>query len=291
LWFRKQGKSQPDSPEVTEAQEFKIYRQRELLQVKAALLARRALCVYGEDGCGKSVLASALVQNLRDEGYLVAFCEPATPKQMLIDIAEQFELDTCTLEGKTLQIGALKSLVESFMFQNDAVLVIDDAQLCKLEFRNWLKKCRKRGRCNLLLIATNPPMKDIFIGLPGLELQPMSNKVIREIMISEAWNRGMELSNADVARLLSNTGGNPTLAIRAIETEYLGLEEEGGLHRRYGDLMPLVMFGTVFFVVIKFVGLSISDRGLYIIGGVGGAVSIGMGRLMYSLPKDRRKIK
>ena len=102
--------------------------------------------MWGEEGCGKSVLAQALVENLRDEGYLVGFCEPASPKQMLMDIAEQFELDTCSLEGKTLQVGALKSLVESFMFQNDTVLVIDDAHLCSLEFRTDIPQVEGKGK-------------------------------------------------------------------------------------------------------------------------------------------------
>lgn len=110
-------------------------------------------------------------------------------------------------------------------------------------------------------------------------------------MVTEAVNRGMDLSNGDLAQLLSRAAGNPTLAIRAIEEEYLGLEEEGGVHKRYGDLMPLVMFISVFFLLIKFVGLGTSDRGLYILGGVGGAISIGMGRLMYSIPKERRKMR
>jgi MoxR-like ATPase len=63
-------------------------------------LAQGALCLWGEEGCGKSVLAQALVKNLQTEGYLVAITEPATPKQMLTSIAEQFALNPYNLEGK-----------------------------------------------------------------------------------------------------------------------------------------------------------------------------------------------
>lgn len=253
-------------------------------------MAQGALCLWGEEGCGKSVLAQALVKNLQTEGYLVAIAEPATPKQMLTSISEQFALNPYNLEGKALALDALKLLVSDFLVKTPAVLVIDDAQMCKPDFRHWLKKAKKRGGCNLLLLATNPPLTDIFLSVPRIELKPMSEKAIREIMVNAAVSRGIQLNNADLSRLQSRTGGNPTLAIRSFEEEYLGIDQEAADHKRYFDITPLILIAGTVFVVIRFIGLGTSDKSMYILGGIGGAVFLGLSRLIYSLPKEGRRV-
>ncbi|MFB2768331.1 AAA family ATPase [Pelatocladus sp. BLCC-F211] len=93
--------------------EFKIYRQAELNRTTASLLANGAILIAGEDGSGKSVLASAVVEKLQDDGFMVAFIEPATPKQMLLEIAGQFDIPTEDLEGKSLTADKLKRANES----------------------------------------------------------------------------------------------------------------------------------------------------------------------------------
>jgi len=281
----------PDQPILpNQPPQFKIYRESELKQARAALLAEGALCLWGEEGCGKSVLANAIVRSLRDEGYLVAQVEPSTPKQMLCLIAEQFGLETYTLEGKQLSLDGLKILISDFLFNNSAVLVIDDAQMCKPDFRHWLKKCKKRGGCNLLLLATNPPLADIFLSVPRIQLRPMPEKAIREIMVEAAYHRGIKLSDSELSRLQSRSGGNPTLAIRSIEEEYLGIDQEAADHRRYFDITPLILIAGTFFVVVRFIGLGTSNRSLYILGGIGGAVFIGLSRVIYSLPKEGKRV-
>ncbi|MDK2463101.1 ATP-binding protein, partial [Aphanizomenon sp. PH219] len=44
-------------------------------------------------------MGNAVVERLTDDGFLVAFVEPTTPKQMLLEIAQQFELPTEDIEG------------------------------------------------------------------------------------------------------------------------------------------------------------------------------------------------
>ncbi len=220
----------------------------------------------------------------------MAIAEPSTPKQMLSSIAEQFGLNTYSLEGKPLALDALKLLVSDFMVHNSTVLVIDDAQMCKPDFRHWLKKAKKRGGCHLLLLATNPPLSDIFLSLPRIELKPLSQKAIREIMVDAAQSRGIRISNADLSRLQARSGGNPTLAIRAIEEEYLGIDQEAPDHKRYFDITPLILIIGTIFVVVRFIGLGTSDQSMYILGGIGGAIFLGLSRLIYSLPKEGRRV-
>ncbi len=255
------------------------------------MLLRGSICLWGDEGCGKTVLAQALVDNLRGEGYLVAFSEPASPKQMLMAIAEQFGLSTQTLEGKRLTLEALKLAISDFMFNHHTVLIIDDAHLCKVDFRHWLKKCRSRGGCHLVLFATHPPLSDIFLTMPRKRLAPLSGRAIRGIMAYEAKLRGIQLTNADFARLQASAGGNPALAIRSIEEEYLGVEQETADHKQFVVITSVLMMIGTLLVVLRFIGLGTSDRNLYILGGIGGSVFIGVSRLVYSLPKEGRRIK
>ncbi|MEH2279557.1 MAG: hypothetical protein V7K40_33485 [Nostoc sp.] len=81
----------PTEPEIKPG-EFKIYRQAELNRTTASLLADGAILIAGEDGSRKSVLAGAVVEKLQADGFMVAFIEPATPKQMLLEIAHQFDI-------------------------------------------------------------------------------------------------------------------------------------------------------------------------------------------------------
>ncbi|MHC5721224.1 MAG: ATP-binding protein, partial [Nostoc sp.] len=92
----------PAIEEITAPGEFKIYRQAELNRTIASLLANGAILIAGEDGSGKSVLAIAVVEKLQADGFLVAFVEPTTPKQMLLEIAHQFDIPIENLEGKSL---------------------------------------------------------------------------------------------------------------------------------------------------------------------------------------------
>ncbi len=278
----------PDDDLVTE--EFKIYRQDELLHAKSALLAEGKLCLWGEEGCGKSLLANVLVKQLRDEGYLVALVEAASTKQMMLSIADQYGISIYSINGKKLLLDSLKMLISDFMKKNPCILIVDDAHICRPDFRQWLKYAKKRGGCNLLLLATNPPLSDIFLSVARIKLKPMSNKAIREIMIQSARQRGLSLKNHDLSRLQSRSGGNPTLAIRAIEEEFLGVDQEAADHRRIIDITPLIMFVGTLFIVVKFIGLATSDSSMYILGGIGGALFMGLSRWIYSLPKEGNKI-
>ncbi|WP_236630488.1 ATP-binding protein [Aphanizomenon flos-aquae] len=276
--------------ECFEVEEFQIYRQAELNRTTASLLANGAILIVGEEGSGKSVLGNAVVERLTDDGFLVAFVEPTTPKQMLLEIAQQFELPTEDIEGKNLTMDKLKKAIAQFLSENTAFIVLDDAQNCDMKFRIWLKQLRRKG-VPMLVLATDPPRSDIFINIPRIELKPLPEKAIRQIMKSAAQERAIALTSADLSKLQERAGGNPMLAIRAIEEEYLGLDIEGADHRRYFDITPLILVVGVIFVIMRFIGLGTNDQALYIFGGIAAAVFLGLSRLLYSLPQEERRIR
>lgn len=272
------------------ASSFRHYREMELRRILAALKANSPILVAGEEGSGKSVLATAVIEQLSDEGFTVALCQPATPKQMLIEIAEQLGIDTVTLEGKALTADGLQRGIATYLESNTAFLVIDDAHTCESKFRMWLKTLKRQG-VPMLLLATDPPKSDVFINLPRIELAPLPEYAIRELMEQAALERGINLKPHELARLQERVGGNPMLAQRVIDEEYLGLDIEAGDHRRYADATPLVLLVGVFFVVIRFIGLGTSNQALYIFGGVLAAVFLGVSRLLYNLPRESRRIQ
>ncbi|KOP26556.1 9-O-acetyl-N-acetylneuraminate esterase [Hapalosiphon sp. MRB220] len=269
---------------------FCIYRQAELNRTTASLLANGAILIAGEDGSGKSVLASAVVEKLQDDGFMVAFIEPATPKQMLLEIAGQFDIPTEDLEGKSLTADKLKRAIAIFLESNTAFLVLDDAHICDAKFRMWLKHLRRSG-VPMLLLATDPPRTDIFINIPRIELKPLPEYAIREIMVQAAIERAIALKPSELAKLQERAGGNPMLAMRAIDEEYLGLELEGADHRRYFDITPLILLAGIAFVIMRFIGLGTSDQALYIFGGIAAAIFLGLSRLLYNLPRESQRIR
>lgn len=270
--------------------ETRLYRQQELKRITASLLAGGAILACGEEGCGKSTLANAITEHLLEEGFTVAVVEPATPKQMLQEVADQLGLEQQNLEGKVLTADKLKIAIADYLKNNTAFLIIDDAHLYELKFRIWLKQLKRQG-VPMMLTATDPPRSDVFLNLPRVELQPLPESAIRELMEQFALERGIPLKNSDLARLQQRAGGNPMLAARCIDEEYLGLEPETGDHRRYADATPLILLAGLGFMVMRFVALGTANPALYIMTGSLGVVFMGISRLFYGLPKEGNRIR
>jgi hypothetical protein len=285
---KKEDRYSEGSLEVIPAQ--LVYRQQELSRIIAALLANGSILVVGEEGCGKSVLASFIAEKLVLDGFTVAFVQPATPKQMLIEIAYRLGIEIQNLEGKALSVDKLKNAIAFFLSKNTAVLIIDDASSCSLQFRMWLKELH-RMKTPLLLFATDPPRSDIFFCLPSIRLKPLPEYAIREIMKQAAFERGLSLSHSQLASLQERAGGNPMFAQRAVEEEYLGLEVEGADHRRYLDITPFILLAGVGFVVMRSIGLGTNNQALYIFSSIAAALFLGVSRLFYNLPRESRRIR
>jgi hypothetical protein len=275
---------------VTTSDGRKIYRPLELRRIVATLLANGSILVVGEQGIGKSTLATAAVEKLQAEGFKVAFVKPTTNKQMLLEIAELFGIETQNIEGKSLSIEKLKIAIADYLSEKTAFLVIDDAQRCALSFRTWLSDLYKQ-KIPILLFATDPPRTDIFICLPRIELQPLPEYAIRELMEQAALERGINLTTSGLAKLQERVGGNPMFATRVINEEYLGIESETGDHRRYFDMTPVFMLVGVVFVVMRFMALGTANPALYVFTGSCGALFMGASYAMRALPKEGKKIR
>ena len=293
----------PTQPEEATTQlenpSFRRYRMLELERVLASLKANSSILVVGGEGSGKSVLADAVVESLTDEGFTVVEIEITTPKYMLKDIADQLGVPTVAdpMDPKTKVLTLdqlmkrLEAHFEKLKENKEAVfLVIDDAHKCNTKFRDWLKTLKRQGM-PMFLTATNPPRSDIFLNLPRIELAPLPDYCIREIMEQAAMERGLPLQPSVLANLQQRAGGNPMLAQKAVNEEYLGIDNEAGDHSEYLDISPLIVLIGVAFMASKFLARGFNDPSLYIISSIASAVFMGLSRLFSSLPKESKRIE
>ena len=254
-----------------------------------SLYSARSVLVTSSEGMGKTFLIRQVYDRLLADGVVCAYFEPATPKNLLVGIADLVGMDTKNLEGRSKTIEMLKQDLLQWFSVNQAVLIFDDAHFLQAQFRLFLKKLKDAG-VPLLLAATSPPRADIFIYTPRIELQPLAEYQIRDLMEREAITMGTDLKPYQISQLQSRAGGNPMLAKRAIEEGFLGIQNEAGDHGRYFDITPLLLLVGIVFVCYRFIGLGTGNQSLYILAGIGGAVFIGIARLSYYLPKESRRI-
>jgi hypothetical protein len=266
-----------------------LYRSTEKRRIVAALQANSSLLVVGEAGIGKSVLGEAVAAELEALGFTVAIARPLTPKQALVDLAMQLGVEAESLEGKTLTAAQLAAAIASYLQDNLAFLICDDAHRYAVQFRSWLEGLHDRGQ-PMLLLATFPPARDIFLRLPRIELKPLSDRPIRLIMRATAQQLGLELLPSQLAALQQRCGGNPMLAQRVVMEEYLGLEDTHPDHTQWIDGTPFLIAALMVLVITRFIGLGLNSTSLYLIGGIL-TVAVGVVRLLiYSLPRKSGRL-
>lgn len=258
-------------------------------RIVAAMQANSSLLVVGEAGIGKTVVGNAVSDELVALGFTVVQVKPLTQKQTLIDIALQLGVDVENLEGKKLTTAELAGAIATHLKEITAFIICDDAQRYPVQLRVWLEELHAQGQ-PLLLLATFPPARDIFLRLPRIELKPLGDREIRAIMKRAAYELGIELNAGQLAQLQQRCAGNPMLAKRVVREEYLGLDDVSPDHTQWIDGTPFLIAGLMLFTITRFVGLGLNSTTLYIIGGIL-AVTVGIVRILYySMPRKSERL-
>ncbi len=238
---------------------------------------------------GKSQLARFVAADLAASQCLVALVVPTTPKQTLLDCATQLGLAVCRDDDTLLTVIQLQAAIATFVAQHPAYLLFDDAHRLPVSLRVWLEHLLGKGG-RLLLCATHPPRKDIFLKLPRVELKPLPHAQIRTLMQEAAHELGLALTPAQLARLQERTGGNPMLARRVLDEERLHLDVTAPDHTEWIDGTPLLLAALLLLSAIRFLGRGLHQTDLYLLGGLL-AVVVGIARLLLaSLPRKSNRI-
>lgn len=268
-----------------------MIRQEEIRRIVEALQAGKSLLVLGESGSGKTYLGTQVGDSLGYRYAIVSYAGAA--KETLTEIAEQLNVPIVSDDEKPKPLTAaqLRDALKDELKHSRSLLVVDDAHRWSSSLRYWLEDLYREGVL-LLLLATNPPLKDIFLKLPIVELKPLSNDDIRSVMQREAADQGMSLTPAQFAELQTRAGGNLALAKRVIYEELLGITETRANQdqAQYIDGTPLLIALLAIVGIIRFIGLGLGDKALYVLGGILTLAALIIRSLLYAANRGKRKL-
>jgi hypothetical protein len=272
------------------------FRQPEIDLICGAIDAKQSLLVVGKIGEGKSHIAQKVEAELSARGWVVWLGKyEGQAKSLMESIAARFDVPT-TIEinddGKTKPMTAIqlkKELADNIARPN-WVLIFDDADRLPASFRYWLEDLHKLN-VRLLLISAPPQPKDIFLKLVRIQLEPFEKNSLRTIMTDEATAQGIQLTTAQLADFEGRVGGNPALAKRIVAEERLGLVgDREGDRPDYIDGTPFVIALLASVSIVRFVGLGLGDRSLYIIGGMAMVCGLVVKTLYAAINKRNRRL-
>lgn len=232
------------------------------MAVLKAINARRNVLVIGEAGSGKTVFAHSLKEHF-PKAALINYVEAG---QFINDLAVQLNIDTENEKGNPVSAKILKS--EMMLNCSREILIIDDAHRLSAGLRYWLEAFLIKSESICVLLAIDNPRKDLFLKCTELELSPPSDDDIRQAMMIEAVNRNIKLSPGRLSQLQAKAGKNLMLARKLVQEESLGLSPDCGEHAQYFDIAPFIAAALAALGIVRFIGLGLGDRTLYIIGGV-----------------------
>jgi len=251
------------------------FRAAEINQAIASLEAKQSFLMIGEEGSGKTAIAESVRTAFKSRGWNVAIADYASgAKDTLLEIADQFGCQTADNSGKNpkpFTATQLREEITQKLEESDTLLICDNAHRYPQSLRYWLQDClgSKGDRVLLLLIATKPPVGGIFFKMPRIPIPPMESLQIREIMLEEADEINLKLPASVIADLEQRCGGNPFLARRVVREQSLNLgADEQGDRVDYVDGTPFLIAGLSLVGIVRFVGMGLGDKSLYIIGGI-----------------------
>jgi len=266
------------------------FREQEVNQVSAALLSEQSVLVLGENGAGKTFLAEKVRGLLEGQGYSVAIARySGSAKDTLLEICKQLNLPTVT-GNKTMTATQLRETLLKNLPAPKTLLIIDDAHRFPASLRYWLEDCLRAGTL-LLLVATAPPAKDIFLKLCRIEMQPLKNSEVRTLMYQEALAIGVPLDPGKFAELQQRAGNNPALAKRVVREALLGISEGASTdHQQYVDGTPFLVASLTIVGIVRFIGMGLGDKSLYILGGIAACLAIALRTIMFSVNRRSNRL-
>ena len=271
--------------------------QQQIELISQAVEQGESLLIIGEQGSGKSTVAAAVKASCQDafKGGIAIVSYSGSIKPFLLSIGIQLniELTKPKINSKGKEVGEMPMSVDE-MKEEIAVnlysrlLIIDDAHRLPTSLKLWLEEIHKEG-LQVILLSITDPAKGIFLRLGKMELPQPTELQIRNLMQREAIALNLSLSSSQLAALQRRAGKNLMLAKKVIRDESLGINS-GVEHRDYVDISPFIMAALASLGVVRFIGLGLGDRTLYMVGGVAMLASISLKYLARGMTRNRRRL-
>jgi energy-coupling factor transporter ATP-binding protein EcfA2 len=289
------GSLKKRSPQSIRSQQIPPLHQRQIDLIKQAIDQEESLLVIGEQGSGKSTVANSVKKLCSDsfKGGIALGSYSGSIKPFLLSIGRQLniELTKPKINSKGEEVGETPMSVDEMKEEiagnlHNKLLIIDDAHRLPTSLKLWLEEIHKAGN-QLILLSITDPAKGIFVRLGKLKLPPPTELQIRNIMQREAIALNLSLSPSRLAALQRRAGKNLMLCKKVIRDESMGIDS-GVEHRDYVDISPFIMASLAGLAVVRFIGLGLGDRTLYIIGGVAMVVSLMLKYLARGLSRSQK---
>jgi len=269
------------------------FRQPEIDLICSAIGANQSLLVIGKVGEGKSHLAQKIDDAMSARGWQVWRGRyEGQAKSLLESIAEKFDIPTVIEvddeRTKPMTAIQIKAELTANLPRTNWLLIFDDADRIPKSLRYWLETLNLEN-VRLLLISAPPPAQDIFLKLVRIQMAPFKSEFLRDVMTTEATSQGIQLTTGQLSDFESRVGGNPALAKRIVSEQKLGLVTDiEGDRIDYIDGTPFILAILGALSIVRFVGLGLGDRSLYIIGGI--AMVLGMTiKILYAAANRRSR--
>ncbi len=282
--------------QVNQVGRVPVLHNQEVEKIAQAVEQGESLLVIGEQGSGKSTVALAVKTHCSALFKSVAIASySGSIKPFLLSIGRQLkiELTKPKINSKGEEVGETPMSVDEMKDEitvnlYSRLLIIDDAHRLPTSLKLWLEEIHKAGN-QLILLSITDPAKGIFLRLGKFELPQPTELQIRDIMQREAIALNLSLSPSRLAALQRRTGKNLMLAKKVIRDEAMGISS-GIEHRDYVDISPFIMAALAGLAVVRFIGLGMGDRTLYIVGGVAMVTGLMLKYLARGLTRNRKRL-
>lgn len=238
-----------------------------------AIALNQSTLIVGESGSGKTVLAQRIAARLPNRRC--AIVNYIRGKQAVTEIAVAFGVDLAEprYNQKGEPIGDRKLTQEELeqgildAAEPDWVLFVDNADRWAQSLRLWLMKLEQAG-VPLVLLCTKEKKLDLFLRRTRIDLPKPTTYEIREVMQRHAAALNHPLTPGEIADLQQYAGLNLGIAKLVIQQHKQGIRPKADQHRDTIVIAPYVSALLGGFAVLRFIGLGLGDRTLYIVGGV-----------------------
>lgn len=237
---------------LSERYESNKCRARFQLKKKVISLLKKGQSLYitGEAGSGKSDLCEAIAQDLRSEKLPVSTLSPGTAKEILLGVCEDLGVDPNDEKDKPLSVPAMRNELTELLKLRSCFLICDNLPQIPVGIRLWLDKLYTFGQ-PILGTGKNKPEKDIIFKLVNLDLEPLKDDEIVELMNDTAHSLGIKINAKELAQRAS---GNPGVAVKLVKESNLELE---GINIKSPEPQHQRWFALDKWVVLLIAGLAL----------------------------------